>query len=192
VRNFTDLIVLRISRQEARGERREAASSDEHSTATGKVCQLLQSLPRYALNAGQDNDSISAWAKIKNAFACLYATDLTESIVIEKIQVESCFENLRHYVGTHQVTKSLDQMNFPGGEMRPGIAVGKIQSHVVLGLPLAKQGANSLQISRDVRHYEPPGILIVQSASRIEAPSGILDTFRSVRPTVTYQLVDSL
>src|SRR5215472_4172009 len=75
-RNSTDFLVLRLSRKEARRERRQPASSNEHPAAASKVCQLLQRLPRYALYAGQDHNSVSAWAKIENTLACFYATDL--------------------------------------------------------------------------------------------------------------------
>src|SRR5262245_39411005 len=83
-------------------------------------------------------------------------------------------------------------MNSPRGKMCPGITIGQVLRYVVYGLSLAEQCAKPLQITREMRHHDPPGILIVQSSRCIESPSWIFNAFRRVWPSVPHQLVDSL
>src|SRR5215831_7739254 len=91
---ITDLLVFRIGGQKARGERWNAAGGDEHAATARKLCQFLQCVQRDALYAGQDDDAIPAWAKLQAIL--VYVTDLPQSIIVKKIQIESCLEHLRH------------------------------------------------------------------------------------------------
>src|SRR5215469_8047564 len=97
-RDITQLIVFRISGQEAWAKRREPPGGNEDSTTASKVCEFFERLQRHAFHSRQDHHTIAPWAELKHTLAFLNAADLAERVVIEKIQIESGFEDLRHYI----------------------------------------------------------------------------------------------
>src|SRR5439155_7583448 len=57
---------------------------------------------------------------------------------------------------------------------------------------LAQQETRSLKIARQIRHREPPWIVIVESSGGIESPSRFASRLWRVRTAVTDDLIDSL
>src|SRR4051812_34882400 len=76
-------------------------------------------------------------------------------------------------------------------EVRPPIVVRQIQRYIVHRRALAQHKTRTLKIRSDVGHHDPPRILLIKNRSSIEAPTRILDTFGSVGPTVSDELIDS-
>src|SRR6185369_8575027 len=73
--------------------------------------------------------------------------------------------------------------------MCEAVVIRQVKRNVVYSRALTQQITCPLQVSCDVRHHDPPGILLVENGRCIKAPAGILDACRSVRPAVTDQLV---
>src|SRR5947207_7022652 len=83
-------------------------------------------------------------------------------------------------------------MNIARRETSPGVMIRQIERQVVCRFTLSQQEAEPLQIARPIRHYDPPGILLVVNTGRIKAPAGILDPFRCVGPAMPNQLINAL
>src|SRR5437868_449883 len=74
-------------------------------------------------------------------------------------------------------------------EMRPSIAVRKIDCNVVYRLTLAQKKAEALEVERNVRHCDPPRILLIENRGCIKSPSRIFDSVRRIGPAMTDKLI---
>ena len=93
------------------------------------------------------------------------------------------------YAGTTSATNITD---FTGGEVRVRVGVRKIQRYIVYRVALPHQIAHSLEIKREVRHYDPPWILFGICACGVEPPTRIFDTRGRVSPAVADELIYTL
>ena len=69
---------------------------------------------------------------------------------------------------------------------------GQVEGHVVSRLALAQQETDALQVGGDIRHHQPPGVVMIEYRGRVEAPAGLAGLGRRVGPAMAHELIDAL
>ena len=93
---------------------------------------------------------------------------------------------------TRWSSASMQRPDLARHEVRPRVVDRQVERDVVDRLALAQQEADALQVAREVGHHDPPGVLVVEDAGRVEPPAGIRHAVGGVGPAVADELVDAL
>ena len=113
--------------------------------------------------------------------------------VVDEVEVETGVEDRRHDVGADPLGQRVDEApDLARHEARPRVVVRQVERDVVRRPALAQQEAHPLQVARDVGHHDPPRVLVVEDAGRVEAPAGVGHAVGRVGPAVADELVDAL
>ena len=183
--------MLSFGREESRCGGRLASGRDHRAARARELVQLAIGLERDALDSRQHHRAIPV--STQSQAPRLHSTQARDGFVVDEVQVEAGLEDSRHQVGSEAIVQHLDQMHIPAaGELRPRVVVRQVERDVVPGLTLTQDEAHPLQVAGEIGHGDPPRVLFVVGARRVEAPARILDALRGVRPAMTDELVDSL
>ncbi len=176
--------------QESRSSGRNAPRRDQGPSGQGKLLQLAVAREGDALDTGKDHRPIAIRAQRQGTL--LDPPELGQGLVVEEVEAKTGLQHPGHDVGPEALAQGLDHLDASGCEVRPGVVIGQVDRHVIGRLPLTEDEAEPLEIARQVRHHDPPRVLLVEYPGGVEPPPRIRDPFRGVRPAMADELVDPL